>query len=106
MSDGITEARRSMRKGQYLNSIELKKDELFDYYIECTNKLINTAQKINFFSKNNKTVFGKNKPDYHSLSLLEKDLLVVTTQLNETQKLINKLDLSYKEALEKPSSEF
>ena len=106
MSDGLTEARRSMRKGQYLNGIELKKDELFDYYKSCVNDLMIITNNILYHTTSDVNIFNKKKPNYQKIEEQKIQLIIVKTKMEETQKLINKLDISYKEALEKPSREF
>jgi hypothetical protein len=106
MSDGLTEAWRMSRKITYLNSIELKKDELFDSYKELTKRLLIVSKNLAYASRSKMNIFGKWKPDYEYIKELEKLRFEIEIRLEETEKLINKLDNEYIEVEKKPLKDF
>lgn len=106
MSDGISECMRMSRKTTYLDRIELKKDELFDNYKTLTKRLLITSKNLSKATRSKETIFGKVVPDYNSIKKYEKNLYEIDIRLDETEKLINKLDKEYKMIEKKPLKEF
>ena len=106
MSDGLTEAWRSTRKFNYLESIELKKDQIFDKYIMLSEEMVQMTKNIVTFSKSNKGWFGKPKPDYVMLAKVENEIKVLEIQMKESLKLVQMLDVEYEEAELKPTKYF
>ncbi len=100
MSDGITESHRYMRKETYLNEIELTRDRLFDQYMELTRELLDLTDLL--IGVNNSFSFMKRK----TIKKYEKDLIILRTKLNETHKLINKLDVEHQDADKRPLKSF
>ena len=105
MSDGRTDAYRSMRKSTYLESIELEKDTLMDEYMKLTDELITITNSIVDDATIRKTWFGR-KPDYKLIEKSKIKYIEIKTKLGEKEKIIEQLDRDFKETLEKPLKEF
>ena len=89
MSDGITEARRMARKAQYLERIEIKKEDVLLDYIKLLERTIELANKPLLKSKVYKT----------ELNSIEEKKIVLDSMLD-------KLDTEKQDAIRKPPREF
>jgi len=105
MSDGRTEAYRSMRKSAYLNDIQIKKDDLFDEYMKLSKRLMSVTKNLVSATKE-KNVFGRRKTNYDYVTEQEQLRFEIEIRMDETEKLIHKLDLEFQENIKKPLKEF
>ena len=105
MSDGRTEAYRGMRKSAYLNDIQIKRDDLFDEYMNLSKRLMLVTKNLVNATKE-KNVFGRRKTNYDYVTEQEQLRFEIEIRMDETEKLINKLDIEFDKASKKPLREF
>ena len=96
MSDGLTESMRSGRKYTYLNSIEIKKDDLFDQYKIYTKELIKKIDRLKYYSRSKHTFFSKTV-DYNRFDYTIREIREIEIRIEELDKQIQLLDTEYKE---------
>jgi len=105
MSDGKTEVYRGMRKSSYLNDIQIKRDELFDKYMKLSKQLMVVTKNLATATKE-KNAFGRRKTNYDYVAVQEQKIFEIEIRMDETEKLINKLDIDFDKVSKKSLREF